>query len=201
MVLFFYSITTLNIGDANMLNKLSTFFLIGFSALFLKEHVKPYQIIAIVIAFLGSLLIVKPSFDVSILPYLTSFLAAMFAGAAYTVLRVLGPKTEYYIVVLVFSSFSVIVLLPYVLLFQYTVMSVTQVWLLIGAGLAATIGQFGTTLAYKYAPAKDISIFNYTNVIFAAMFGLFFLNEVPDLLSVIGYIVIFFAALYIFKKK
>lgn len=201
MLLYFYSITKLDLGDANMLNKLSTFFLIGFCAIFLKEKVKPYQVIAIVVAFAGSLLIIKPTFSVEIIPYLTSILAAMAAGAAYTVLRVLGNKVDYYVIVLFFSLFSVIVLLPYVLFFQHASMNTMQVLYLILAGASATVGQFGTTLAYKFAPAKDISIFNYTNVIFAALLGMIFLQETPDITSIFGYIIIFGAALYIFKKK
>jgi drug/metabolite transporter (DMT)-like permease len=201
MVLYFYSISNLYLGDANMLNKLSTFFLIGFSSFFLKEKVKPYQIIAIVIAFIGSLLIIKPSFDIVLFPYITSILAALFAGAAYTVLRVLGKKEEYYTIVLFFSSFSVITLLPYVVFFDHASMTFMQVLWLILVGLAATVGQFGTTLAYKYAPAKDIGIFNYSNVLFAAILGFSFYQEIPDIYSILGYMTIFFAAFYIFKTN
>lgn len=201
MLLYFYSITELDLSDANMLNKLSTFFLIMFSALFLKEKIKTYQFIAILLAFLGSLLIIRPSFNIEILPYITSITAAMFAGAAYTVLRVLGKKEEYYTVVLFFSSFSVIVLLPYVLLFNNAPMNGTQIVFLFLAGISATVGQFGTTLAYRFAPANEISIFNYTNVVFAALLGMMFLGEIPHPMSLIGYAVIFGAAFYIFKKK
>lgn len=200
MLLYFFSISRLDLSDANMLNKLSTFFLILFSAIFLNERVRRFQIIAIIVAFVGSLLIIQPSFDFNFLPYLTSILAAMFAGAAYTVLRVLGKKEEYYTVVLYFSTFSVVVLLPIVIL-NFVPMNFIQVICLVCVGVFATVGQFGTTLAYKYAPAREISIFNYTNVIFAAMLSIFILGVTPDILSVMGYIVIFGAAYYIFKTK
>ncbi len=201
MVLFFYSISNLHLGDANMLNKLSTFFLILFSGVFLKEKVKPYQIYGVIIAFTGTLFIVKPTFSVEMIPYITSITAAIFAGAAYTVLRYLGNREKYYTVVLFFSSFSVIVLLPYVLLFDNAPMNQTQILLLVLAGIGATLGQFGTTLAYKFAPSNQISIFNYTNVIFAALFGFMFFSEVPDIYSVIGYAIIFLAALFVFTKN
>ena len=200
MLLFFYSISELSIGDANMLNKLSTFFLIIFSAIFLSEKVKRYQVIAIVIAFVGSLFIIKPTFDVQIVPYITSILAAAFAGAAYTVLRALGQKEKYYTVVLYFSTFSCLVLLPYVI-FNFVPMTLEQTIYLLLTGIFATVGQFGTTLAYKYAPAREISIFNYAYVIFAAIISIIVFNDTPDLLSWIGYIVIFGAAYYIFKSK
>ena len=200
MVLFYFSITRLDLGDANMLNKLSTFFLIMFSALFLKEKVKRYQVIAIVVAFMGSLFIIKPSFDLVALPYMTSILSAAFAGAAYTLLRALGQKEEYYTVVLYFSSFSVIVLLPFVI-YYYTPMSLEHTIYLLLAGVFATVGQFATTLAYKFAPAKEISIFNYTNVVFAAIISIVMFSATPDIYSLIGYVVIFGAAYYVFKTK
>jgi drug/metabolite transporter (DMT)-like permease len=206
MLLFFYSISALPISDANMLNKLSTFFLIIFSALFLKEKVRPYQILMIVLAFIGSLFIIKPSLSIDLFPYITSIVAAMFAGAAYTVLRALGKKEEYYTVVLYFSSFSVIsiTLLMLVInapLFNFVAMTKMEWIYLTLAGVFATLGQFGTTLAYKYAPANEISIFNYTNVVFASIFGLMFFDTIPDGYSLIGYIIIFSAALYMFLKK
>lgn len=200
MVLFFYSISNLVAADANALNKLSSFFLIGFSFVVLKERISRNQLIAIIVAFLGALLIIKPSFDFRILPYLTSIGAAMFAGAAYTVLRMLGNKEKYYTVVLFFSTFSVIVLLPFVI-HDYVPMENYQIGYLALAGLGATIGQFGTTLAYKFAPAKEISIFNFSNVVFVTLIAIPLLGEFPDYASLIGYFVIFSASFYMFKYK
>jgi len=66
------------------------------------------------------------------------------------------------------------------------------------AGIFASLGQFGITLAYKYAPAKEISIFDYTNIIFSAIISLCLFGILPDYLSLVGYIIIFSASLYIF---
>lgn len=200
MLLFFYSIGHLVAADANMLNKLSSFFLILFSFIFLKERVTSFQITMIVIAFLGSLLIIKPAFDVSIFPYLTSILAAMFAGGAYTVLRMLGNKEKYYTVVFFFSTFSVLVLTPFVV-FDYEPMTKMQWIYLMLTGVSATIGQFGTTLAYKFAPARDISIFNYFNVVFVTLIAIPILSEIPDIFSIIGYLIIFVAAFAMFQYQ
>lgn len=160
----------------------------------------------IAIAFIGTLFIMKPTLDVVIFPYITSILAAMAAGAAYTVLRVLGKKEAYYTVVFYFSAFSVvsISILMFIIdspLFNFVVMDIKDIIYLILAGVFATVGQFGTTLAYKYAPAKDISIFNYTNVVFASILGIIVFGEIPDLYSIIGYVIIFAAAYYMFIKN
>ena len=55
--------------------------------------------------------------------------------------------------------------------------------------------QIGITSAYACAPAKEISVYDFSIVIFAAIFGFMFLGQIPDLLSVVGYIIIIGTAL------
>jgi drug/metabolite transporter (DMT)-like permease len=71
-----------------------------------------------------------------------------------------------------------------------------QLGCLIMAGISAAIAQFNITAAYQLAPAKSISVFDYTQVIFAAILGFLFLSEIPDIFSFIGYAVIIFAAIF-----
>ena len=200
IVFFFYAIDELVLSDADMLNKLSPFLTIIFSAIFLKEKARPFQIIAIIIAFLGTLLIIKPQFSVDTIPYLAGILSAVFAAGAYTVLRVLGQKEKSYTVVFFFSFFSTVVLLPFVIIF-YEPMEVEQLVYLILAGIFATLGQFGITIAYKYAPAKEISIFFYSTVVYSALISIVLFGQIPDLLSIAGYIIIFGASFYMFIKN
>ncbi len=75
-------------------------------------------------------------------------------------------------------------------------MSATQLLCLLMAGISASLGQFSITTAYKYAPAKEISVFDYTQVVFAAILGILFLGEVPSLLSILGYIIIIGVAVF-----
>ena len=69
-------------------------------------------------------------------------------------------------------------------------MSALQFIMLIAAGLSAAVGQFSITTAYKYAPAKKLSVFDYLQVIFAALWGILFLHEIPMALSIFGYVII-----------
>ncbi|OEH91576.1 DMT family transporter [Bacillus solimangrovi] len=197
IIFYFYAIDQLVLSDADMLNKLSPFLLILFSAIFLKEKAETYQIVAVLIAFLGSLLIIKPQFSLDTVPYMAGLMSSVFAAGAYTLLRVLGTKEKFYTVVFFFSFFSTVVLLPFVIIF-YEPMTLQQLSFLLLAGFFATIGQFGITMAYKFAPAKEISIFSYTNIIFTAIISIIIFNQSPDVLSIIGYIIIFAASLYMF---
>ncbi|HZW68909.1 MAG TPA: EamA family transporter, partial [Pseudogracilibacillus sp.] len=86
------------------------------------------------------------------------------------------------------------------LIMFYEPMTSQQLTYLLLAGLFATFGQFGITLAYKYAPAKDISIFTYSTVIFTTILSVVIFSEVPDIYSFIGYIIILSAMTYMFFK-
>ena len=197
IILNYYAIDKLVLSDANMLNKLSPFFVIIFCAIFLKEKIKPNQAIAVGVAFVGALFIIKPSFNFDMIPSTAGIMGAIFAAAAYTCLRVLGSKEKFYTVVFYFSLFSTISILPFTIV-VYKSMTITQLIYLILAGVFASIGQFGITLAYKYAPAKEISIFDYSNIIFSAIISIVVFSAIPDIFSIIGYIIIFGASYYMF---
>ncbi|WP_347861272.1 DMT family transporter [Salimicrobium sp. PL1-032A] len=200
IVLNFYAIDNLVLSDAEMLNKLSPFILIIFSAIFLKEHARKYQVISILIAFIGTLFIIQPEFSVDIIPYIVGVLGAVFAAGAYTMLRVLGNKEKHYTVVFYFSFFTTVLLLPFTIIF-YEPMSLTQWIFLLLAGAFATVGQFGVTLAYKYAPASEISIFFYSTVVYSALLSVILFGQIPTLWSVLGYVIIFSASFYMFLKN
>lgn len=197
IVLNFYSIDKLVLSDANMLNKLSPFFVIIFSALFLSEKINFKQFLAIIVAFIGTLFIIKPSFNLDMIPAIMGVLGAVFAAGAYTCLRFLGGKENHYTIVFYFSLFSLIVIFPF-MMSVYVPMNSEQLFYLLMAGVFASIGQFGITIAYKYAPAKEISIFDYSNILFSAIISFIIFRVLPDLLSFIGYFIIFASSYYMF---
>lgn len=196
----FYAVDHLLLSDASILNKLSPFFAILGSYFLLKEKISPIQASAVAIAFCGAVLVVKPGFAVSgaLFPSLIGVAGGLFAGIAYTLVRLLGQKGERGpFIVLFFSAFSCIVTLP-VLIFDFHPMSGTQVFLLLLAGLAAAGGQFTITAAYTHAPAREVSVFDYTQIIFAAGLGFLFFGQIPDLWSVLGYCLICGVAVWMF---
>ncbi len=188
----FYAVDHLLLSDASILNKLSPFFAIVCSYFILKEKIKPVQAAAVAIAFCGALLVVKPGFSVAgaLIPSLIGVAGGFCAGIAYTYVRVLGQRGERGpFIVLFFSAFSCIVTLPF-LIFDFHPMSAAQVITLLLAGLSAAGGQFTITAAYTHAPAREVSVFDYTQIVFAAGLGFFFFGQIPDLWSILGYIII-----------
>ena len=196
----FYAIEHMLLADASILAKLAPFFAILFSFLFLKEKIKLYQILAVITAFSASLLIIKPAFADTghVIAALIGACGGMMAGAAYTCVRCLSLKGEKGpLIVFFFSFFSILMLLPVFIIF-YHPMSLFQIMMLLIAGLLGTGGQFCVTAAYAHAPAGSISVYDYTQIVFSAIFGFAFLGELPDRWSLLGFAIIFAVALFMF---
>ena len=81
------------------------------------------------------------------------------------------------------------VLLPF-LIFDYHPMTWSQLGILLLAGLSAAGGQFTITAAYCYAPAREISVYDYFQIPFSALLGFLVFGQLPDALSWLGYVII-----------
>lgn len=186
----FYAVDHIPISDASMLNKLSPFFAIICSAFILKEIAGRLDWMTVIVAFVGMLFVVKPSFDVEVIPALLGALGGFGAGFAYTYVRKLGQRgVNGMMIVLFFSAFSTLFTLPF-FVFHFTPMSGKQWFCLLMTGVAAAGGQIFITKAYSYAPAKEISVYDFLIVLFTALWGFLFLEQMPDVFSVIGYVII-----------
>lgn len=201
----FYAIGKLYIADASMLNKLSPFFAIIFSYFLLKEKIKPYQLACVVTAFIGALFILRPGFDsVATFPAVIGFIGGMGAGLAYTNVRMASKQgAPGPLIVFCFSVFSCACAIPFII-FDHRPLEWWQLASLLMAGLSATLGQFAITAAYACAPAGELSVYDYTQIVFAALLGMIFLGEVPDIISILGYFIICGAGITMFlirRKK
>lgn len=187
----FYAIDKLDLADSNMLNKLSPFFAIILSIPLLKEKPSKLDITATIIAFIGALFIIRPTgTNLQLVPALIGLYGGFGAGTAYVFVRRAGGKgAKTPVIVICFSAFSCLLTLPF-LIAGYVPMTGKQWLILIMAGASAAVGQFAITTAYKFAPAKKLSVFDYLQVLFAALWGIIFFKEVPAVLSIIGYVII-----------
>jgi len=191
----FYALSKIPIGEAMTLNKTAPFFTVFFSWILLGERVTRRQLLCLVLAFAGAVLVMKPGFRAGEMhAALLALTGGLGAGLAYVCVHQLGRlKVNGAFIVLFFSAFSCLASLPFVLV-DYAPMTPAQVLILLGAGVGAAIGQFGVTAAYRFAEPRSIAAYDYTNVIFTALFGFFFFSQVPDLASVAGFVIILLAA-------
>ena len=200
----FYAVDALTVADASILNKLAPFFSVAFSALLLKEKASWKDWLLVATAFGGALFVIKPSFSLAeSAPALIGALGGLGAGLAYTCVHYLGRKGERTaMIVFFFSTFSCLAVLPFTIA-QYQPMSLPQLGFLLLAGACASVAQFSVTRAYTYAPAKDVSVYDYSQVLFSALWGFALFSEIPDLFSFIGYSIIIGSAVikYLLSRK
>ena len=196
----FWAIGYLKLGDSSILQKMAPFFSIVMSIFILQEKPNLTSIVSVLVALIGAAFVVKPGQGLLGLPALVGLLGGFCAGTAFTFVRKLGTHgVRGAQIVFYFSFISSIALLPICLL-QFRPLSAEQLLFLTGAGLCAAVGQIFVTKAYSYAPAKEISVFDYSQVIFSAILGFVILGELPDIYSFIGYALIFSMAIWKWKK-
>ncbi len=195
----FYALDRLMVADANMLNKLSPFFTVIVSVILLKEAIRIPQILCIAAAFVGALFIIKPGGSaMPVFPALIGALGGATAGTAYSIVRLIqkrgvpGP-----FIVFFFSVFSTVLLLPYALMNLQPMTGLQVVYMLL-AGVFVAISQFAITAAYRFAPAREISIYDYSQIIFSTLLGMIFLHQFPDKWSYLGYVIIISASVAMF---
>jgi len=198
VVLYFYAIDHLILADAVMLNNLSPFFVTLFALMVLSEKLTRLKTAALCIAFGGALFIIKPRFELDMLPVLAGLGSAVLAGAAYTIVRHLRQREDADTIVFYFSLISVLGMIPFIAL-DFAMPNATQ-WLWLACiGVSGALGQFGMTLAYRYAPAAEVAIYNYLTIIISAILGFMLWGEIPDIYSIMGGLLIVAAAWLVFR--
>lgn len=201
--LYYAALERLPLANAVILNKLSPFFVMVFAVIFLKEKVNRPQKIALLIAITGALFVVRPNLDYSLLPGIMGLLSAAFAGASYTVIRKLTAYDPPILIVFYFCLFSSVVLLPFMAIEGFMVPDITGFVSLLGIGVSALIAQLFMTNAYQYAPASELSIYSYSDIIFSFVIGLVVWFELPDVLAIFGGALIVFGGIvnYMSSRK
>ena len=191
----FYALSHIQIADGQILKKTAPFWTLIFAWMFLGEKVSLRHFAAVAIAFVGAVLVVKPGFaGVDAFPLAMGLLGGICAGGAYAAVRALGRRgINPAMIVLVFSGFSCVVSVPLTMM-DYVPLTWAQFFVLMGAGAGAAIGQFGITLAYRYAAPREIAVFDYTNILFTAVLGYLLFGQVSDVFSVVGMVVVIAAA-------
>jgi drug/metabolite transporter (DMT)-like permease len=198
---YFYALANMKLSDAVILNKMSPFFVMVFAALFLKENITKKQIIALVTAALGALLVIRPGFDSNLIPSLIALMSSVFAGIAYTIVRQLRKTDSAATVVFYFSLFSTLAMIPFMLSGSFVIPTAVQALALLALGLFATAAQLFMTNAYRHAEAGELSIYTYANIVFSSIFGLVLFQEIPDLFSVFGAVLIISAGYLNYRAK
>lgn len=196
VVTFFYATNNMLLADASVLQRTSPFWATIFAFIISKEKIFKIQWIALIMAIVGSVFIIKPQMNSNILTSLIALSSAIFAGVSYAIIGYLKGKESNSLIIFYFSLISCLISLLY---FQSFIMpNLYDLIMLILIGVFAGLGQFFLTISCKKAPVSTVSIFNYSGVIFSYLLSIFVLNEILDAYSIFGTILTIIAALMVY---
>ncbi len=153
-------------------------------------------------AFVGAAFVANPAFNSNLFPLFMAFLCAFFSSVSYTLLAYFKNKVDGMTIIMHFSTFCVLACIPF-MIYDFVMPDWKELLLLILIGVFGGFGQIALTYSYRMAPAAEISIYNYSGIVFSIILGYVFLGEVLDITSMIGCGLVIIAAIitYIFSGK
>lgn len=175
--MYFIAISKLDLSVAVTLNKTSPFFVMIFAVIFLKEEFTKRKLIGLLVAISGVVIIMRPSADFQLTYGLIGLSSAIVGGGAYTVIRKLKDYDHPLVIIFYFCLYSAVITLPVALYSGLHIDSVHDLIILTLIGLFAVIAQTFMTFAYRYAPASELAIYSYMNIVFSSIIGLFLFKE------------------------
>jgi drug/metabolite transporter (DMT)-like permease len=187
LAFYYYALQNMNIASAVTLLQLSPFFIVILSAFFLKEKINRYQIPIILLAFTGALFIVKPVFGFDYVPALFGILAAFLAGSGQVMIRHLRLSNHPFVVInYLIYTMALLSLFFQICMGNFVMPTKFMLPDLFILGLLYFFGQIAITLAYFHLPASLVSLYKYSQILFATILGFIFFFELPDMLSFLG---------------
>lgn len=178
LTITFAAFTMMPMADTTVLLFTSSLFIPVLGVIFLKESVGPYRWAAVAIGFIGVVIMSHPSGDVYTLGIMVAICAALMHAILQILLRYLGryesPETiSFYFFII--GTFLTALPLPFIAVRP----TLSEVPLLIGVGLSGAASQWLLSYAFRNAKAAIVTVFNYSGIIWATLFGWMIWNEWP----------------------
>jgi drug/metabolite transporter (DMT)-like permease len=174
----FMAYSMMPLADVTALLFTSSLFIPILGVFFLRESVGKYRWAAVAMGFAGVAIMAQPSGNVYLLGVAVTLCAAFMHAILQIILRYLGryesPETVslYFFII---GTFITAVAMPFVAVTPTT----DEIPLLLGVGLSGSAAQWLLSTALKNAPATIVSVFNYSGIIWATLFGWMIWNEFP----------------------
>ncbi|HHX03992.1 MAG TPA: DMT family transporter [Tissierellia bacterium] len=181
----FYANRNMLLADAQILQKLSPFFVALFAWLLSRENVRRRTIVGMLLAFVGALFVIGPSGNFRNIATLVGLSSAIFSALAYSFIHRLSGREHPLRIIFLFSLTSFFVTIP-LSVGDFVIPSVRDIGMLFLIGLFASGGQYFMTSAYHQAPAAQIAIFDYTGLLLSPLLGFLFLSELPGWTTFVG---------------
>ena len=200
MVCFFLSYKLLPLGEAVALGMAGPLFITALSVPFLGEKVGIRRWSAVVVGFLGVLVMTRPGSGIFDPAALIPLAAAFFLGLAMVMVRSLS-RSEHSASIVFYFTITATVVSALSLPWQWVTPDWSGLGILVTSGLIGGCAQFTMTQAFRMAPAALVAPFEYLALVFAMGYGFLIWAEIPDLWLIVGAVIVMASGIYILHRE
>ena len=197
---FVTSFRYLTLGDVHSVAALSPIIVVALSIIFLKEFVDKRIWFAIFFGFIGVLIILRPGFDVfnfkSLIP-----LGAAFTFAIYQILTKKVSEVDKDETSLFFTSLFGVITMTFLASIYWVDFIFISYFLLPLIGVMMSLAHYSLIIALARAPANKIQPFHFSLIFWAIIYGFVFYNDVPDVPTIVGALIIALSGIYIIRQQ
>ena len=199
-ICFFYAISIISLAKALTLAFIAPLIVTAFSPVMLGEKVGFRRWTAVVVGFVGSLVVIRPGF----VELNFASLAALGTGILYGFYLIITRKlstSDNPLLTLLMTGMVGAILVSVIIPFYWVKPSLNQWSLMAGIGVFACIGHLFLILSLKYADASKLAPLGYTEIIPNVLIGYYFFSEFPDNWTYLGLFIIILSGLYISRRE
>jgi drug/metabolite transporter (DMT)-like permease len=199
-ILFFYSISIISLAKALTLAFIAPLIVTALSPIFLKEKVGFRRWTAVIVGFIGSLIVIRPG----IIEFNFASIAALGTGVLYgfylIVTRKLSTSDSPLLTLLLTGIVGAVIMSLFAPTFW--VWPTLNQWSMMAAiGFFASLGHLFLILSLKFADASKLAPFSYFEIITNIIIGYYFFGDFPDVGTFIGLLIIILSGVYIFYRE
>jgi len=206
-ILFFYSISVISLAKALTLAFIHPLIVTALSPVFLNEKVGIKRWIAVLMGFIGALIVIRPGFLEFNLASLAAFGTGVFYGFYLMITRKLSDTDNPLLTLLFTGVVGAIIMTSVITIFEFSPMPVIWVpptpnqWLMLACiGLVASVAHGFIIVSYKYADASKLAPLGYSEIISNIMLGYYIFYDFPDLFTFIGLFIIMISGIYVARS-
>ncbi len=199
-ICFFYAISVISLAKALTLAFVAPLIVTAFSPIFLGERVGVRRWTAVIIGFIGSLVVIRPGFVEINLASLSALCTGIMYGFYLIITRKLSTSDNSLLTLLLTGTVGLVVI-SLTMPFIWINPSPLQWSLMAGIGLFACIGHLFLILSLKYADASKLAPFSYFEIITNIIIGYYFFNDFPDNWTFLGLFIIILSGIYISRRE
>ncbi len=199
-ILFFYAISVISLAESLTLAFVSPLIVTLLSAILLKEQVGYRRWTAVIIGFIGAIIVIRPGFnEISLATF-----AGLGTGIAYAFYVITTRKLSSIdspLLTLIFTGLSGAIIISIIVPFVWITPNYTQWLFLIGLAAVGTLGHFFLILSLNFAEASKLAPFAYFEIVTNIIIGYYFFGDLPDRWIWIGLIIIVSSGVYITTRE